>query len=73
MNLAVNARDAMPAGGRFTLELSALELQPRQEPPIVGMSPGRWARLRATDTGAGIAPEHLDCIFEPFFTTKKRG
>lgn len=73
MNLAVNARDALPAGGRFTLELSSLELQPRQEPPAVGMAPGRWARLRATDTGAGIAPEHLDRIFEPFFTTKKPG
>jgi signal transduction histidine kinase/ActR/RegA family two-component response regulator len=73
MNLAVNARDALPAGGRFTLELSSLELQPRQEPPAVGMSSGRWARLRATDTGAGIAREHLDRIFEPFFTTKNPG
>jgi CheY-like chemotaxis protein len=70
MNLAVNARDALPQGGRFTLELSRAEWKHRQELPAAGMSPGRWARLRAVDTGNGIPAENLNHIFEPFFTTK---
>lgn len=73
MNLAVNARDALPQDGRLTLELSRLTLQPRQEPPIAGMSPGRWAQLRVMDTGKGIPAEHMGRIFEPFFTTKSPG
>jgi two-component system cell cycle sensor histidine kinase/response regulator CckA len=73
MNLAVNARDVLPQGGRLTLELSRLTLRSRQEAPVVDMSPGRWACLRVTDTGEGIPAEHLDRIFEPFFTTKTHG
>ncbi len=73
MNLAVNARDALPHGGRLNLELSRMILRPRQAPPVVGMSPGRWVCLRVTDTGDGISAEHLDRIFEPFFTTKTPG
>lgn len=73
MNLAVNARDVLPQGGRLTLELSRLILQPRQEPPVAGMRSGRWAQLRVMDTGKGIPAEHVNRIFEPFFTTKSPG
>lgn len=73
MNLAINARDALPHGGRVTLELSQITLRPRQEPPVVGMSPGHWVCLRVADTGGGIAAENLSRIFEPFFTTKTPG
>ena len=73
MNLAVNARDAMPAGGLLTLELVRLQLAPHAKPPLPGMRPGDWLRLVVGDTGGGIAPAYLDHIFEPFFTTKEPG
>ncbi len=69
MNLAVNARDAMPKGGQLTVETDSQELT--QE--AGGIPPGRYARLRVTDTGVGIAAEVLPRIFEPFFTTKGVG
>ncbi|GIW86048.1 MAG: two-component sensor histidine kinase [Isosphaeraceae bacterium] len=57
LNLLINARQAMPEGGRITLE--------------AGRDPtGRWAEIRVRDTGPGISPAHLRRIFEPFFTTK---
>jgi len=69
MNLAVNARDAMPDGGRF-----AIEIENRTTTRIEhGLPPGDYVALRASDTGTGIAPEYLDRIFDPFFTTKARG
>ncbi len=67
LNLAVNARDAMPDGGRLTIDTSFAGAQPSRT------SGGNWACLRVTDNGAGIAPEHLPHIFEPFFTTKDVG
>jgi signal transduction histidine kinase/ActR/RegA family two-component response regulator len=70
MNLAVNARDAMPQGGEFTLALDRIEIMPDERPPLPGMAPGEWVRLTATDTGVGIEPEVLPRIFDPFFTTK---
>jgi PAS domain S-box-containing protein len=71
LNLAVNARDAMPDGGRLSIDTSFLDLS-GNEPSRSG-SPGNWACLRVKDNGAGIAAEHLPHIFEPFFTTKDVG
>jgi two-component system cell cycle sensor histidine kinase/response regulator CckA len=73
LNLAINARDAMPKGGEFSLRLSSLVLDPGEPPPFLGMQPGNWIRLDVTDTGEGILAENLPRIFEPFFTTKRDG
>jgi PAS domain S-box-containing protein len=73
MNLAVNARDAMPGGGR--LSISAEEVQ-AEDPEAVcdpGTGPGRYLCLTVADTGSGMSPEVLSRIFEPFFTTKELG
>jgi len=72
-NLAVNARDAMPEGGELRFGLSRLTLKPGEHPPVPEMSPGKWIVLSVSDTGDGIAAEHLPHIYEPFFTTKKAG
>jgi two-component system cell cycle sensor histidine kinase/response regulator CckA len=73
MNLAFNARDAMPNGGQLTFTCATLSLASEQTPPLPDMSAGEWFCLSVTDTGTGIAPEHLAHIFEPFFTTKEPG
>jgi two-component system cell cycle sensor histidine kinase/response regulator CckA len=73
MNLAVNARDAMPEGGRLRLRLSQVLAKSGQSPPLPEMDPGLWVRLTVTDNGTGIEPRHLSHIFDPFFTTKPAG
>lgn len=72
-NLAVNARDAMPEGGEFHIQLTSLTLKPDDRPPYPAMSPGNWIVLTLSDTGKGIPAEVLPRIFEPFFTTKEVG
>jgi PAS domain S-box-containing protein len=72
MNLAINARDAMPEGGRLAFTLARSDVAPG-DAPLPGVEPGAWLRLEVEDTGSGIAPEHLPHIFEPFFTTKAPG
>ncbi|GAB4263909.1 MAG: hypothetical protein Kow0080_02640 [Candidatus Promineifilaceae bacterium] len=70
MNLALNARDAMPQGGDLTIKVSQLSVQQETAAPIPNMPPGNWLVLTVQDTGEGIPEEHLPRIFEPFFTTK---
>jgi signal transduction histidine kinase/CheY-like chemotaxis protein len=70
MNLAINARDAMPRGGRLGIEVAPAV---QREAGPQGPPPGRWVRLSVVDTGAGMTPEVAARAFEPFFTTKERG
>ncbi len=73
MNLATNARDAMPQGGTLKLGLAKFKLAPFSTPPIPQMPPGDYIRISISDTGIGIPPENRKHIFEPFFTTKPPG
>jgi PAS domain S-box-containing protein len=73
MNLAVNARDAMPGGGRLTLETGFAALDESFVARRPGASPGPHVRLTVRDTGCGMTPEVLAHLFEPFFTTKEAG
>lgn len=72
LNLCVNARDAMPHGGTLSVEARAIELDASQVQAMNGTTPGRYVRLRVSDTGDGIRPDILDRIFDPFFTTKSQ-
>ena len=73
MNLVLNARDAMPAGGMLTVETAARTFTAADAARPPDLAAGRYLWLRVSDTGSGIAPEHLAHIFEPFFTTKQPG
>ncbi len=74
MNLAANARDAMPQGGRCTIETSNVQLDEQYVDRKRTVIPtGRYAVLTVTDTGDGIPADHLSHIFEPFYTTKPSG
>lgn len=73
MNLALNARDAMPQGGELQIALSSVTFKSRKQLPIPGMSPGSYMCLSVADTGGGIDTEVLPHLFEPFFTTKDTG
>lgn len=73
LNLALNARDAMPQGGELRMKLARFTLLSGQRPPLPDMAPGAWIRLSVEDSGSGIAPEDVIHIFEPFFTTKQPG
>ncbi len=73
VNLVVNARDAMPGGGRITIETARLSLSATGDAPYAGLEPGEWVILSVCDTGVGMTSDVLVRAFEPFFTTKPVG
>jgi len=73
MNLALNARDAMPEGGLLHFDLGRVLIKPGDASPVADMPPGDWVRISISDSGVGIPQESLPHIFEPFFTTKPVG
>ena len=73
VNLAVNARDAMPTGGRLTIDTALVRVDADHAAARAGLVTGRYVRLRVSDTGTGMPREVSDKAFEPFFTTKPSG
>ncbi|MCC5806130.1 MAG: PAS domain S-box protein [Opitutales bacterium] len=73
LNLCVNARDAMPMGGRLNVGIENFRLTEGDAAPVRGMAPGTYVRMFVADDGEGIAPGDLDRIFDPFFSTKPPG
>jgi signal transduction histidine kinase len=73
LNLVVNARDAMPQGGRVTVRVEDVDVDETAAVALVEAKPGRYARLSVSDTGTGIDEATRAKLFEPFFTTKEQG
>jgi CheY-like chemotaxis protein len=73
MNLVVNARDAMPTGGKLTIETAAADLDHQPRHCVNPISPGQYVRLSVSDTGCGMTSEVQEQMFKPFFTTKEEG
>jgi signal transduction histidine kinase len=73
LNLALNARDAMPEGGHLTVETAFADLDQAHVAVRPGLSPGRYLMVAVSDTGVGIASELIEKVFDPFFTTKPLG
>ena len=73
VNMAVNARDAMPKGGKLVVETRNMMLDADHADFQSELKPGEYVQLSISDTGAGIPPEVRDRVFEPFFTTKEKG
>ena len=73
LNLAINARDAMPDGGKLTLETSAIRLDRSYTDEQESLAPGDYLSISVSDTGTGMPPEVIARVFEPFFTTKPIG
>jgi two-component system, cell cycle sensor histidine kinase and response regulator CckA len=73
MNLVINARDAMPRGGRLTVRIDTLDLDEAVAVKLTEGRVGRYARLSVSDTGSGMSEQTRAKLFEPFFTTKEQG
>jgi PAS domain S-box-containing protein len=72
INLAVNAREAMPAGGKLTIQTVRLDLGPEQDAEALDLEPGPYVVISITDTGHGMDAETKDRMFEPFFSTREQ-
>jgi PAS domain S-box-containing protein len=73
LNLAMNARDAMPNGGTLTVTVANVDIDENRPARLASITPGSWVQLSVSDTGTGMPPEVEEHLFEPFFTTKEAG